>query len=66
MAPRYPHPLIAREGWLFVGIAVVAALLLGIADSGFKYLLPEFGAFFIYTLTMAILLWRPRGLFGRA
>ena len=44
----------------------VAAMLLGIADSGFKYLLPEFGAFFIYTLTMAILLWRPRGLFGRA
>jgi len=44
----------------------VAALLLGIADTGFKYLLPEFGAFFIYALTMAILLWRPRGLFGRA
>ncbi len=43
-----------------------AALLLGVADSGFKYLLPEFGAFFIYALTMAILLWRPRGLFGRA
>jgi branched-chain amino acid transport system permease protein len=44
----------------------VAALLLGIADTGFKYLLPELGAFFIYALTMAILLWRPRGLFGRA
>jgi branched-chain amino acid transport system permease protein len=44
----------------------VAALLLGVADSGCKYLLPEFGAFFIYTLTMALLLWRPRGLFGRA
>jgi branched-chain amino acid transport system permease protein len=44
----------------------VAALLLGIADTGFKYLLPEFGAFFIYALTMAVLLWRPRGLFGRA
>ena len=44
----------------------VAALLLGVADTGFKYLLPEFGAFFIYALTMAILLWRPRGLFGRA
>jgi len=43
----------------------VAALLLGIADTGFKYLLPELGAFFIYALTMAILLWRPRGLFGR-
>ena len=44
----------------------VAALLLGVADTGFKYLLPELGAFFIYALTMAILLWRPRGLFGRA
>jgi branched-chain amino acid transport system permease protein len=44
----------------------VAALLIGVADTGFKYLLPEFGAFFIYALTMAILLWRPRGLFGRA
>ena len=42
----------------------VAALLLGIADTGFKYLLPELGAFFIYALTMAVLLWRPRGLFG--
>jgi len=44
----------------------VAALLIGIADTGFKYLLPELGAFFIYALTMAILLWQPRGLFGRA
>jgi branched-chain amino acid transport system permease protein len=44
----------------------VAALLIGIGDTGFKYLLPELGAFFIYALTMAILLWRPRGLFGRA
>jgi branched-chain amino acid transport system permease protein len=43
-----------------------AALLLGVADTGFKYLLPEFGAFFIYALTLALLLWRPRGLFGRA
>lgn len=43
-----------------------AALLLGIADTGFKYLLPEFGAFFIYVLTLVILLWRPQGLFGQA
>jgi branched-chain amino acid transport system permease protein len=43
-----------------------AALLLGVADTGFKYLLPEFGAFFIYALTLAILLVRPQGLFGRA
>ncbi len=44
----------------------VAALLIGVADTGFKYLLPHLGAFFIYALAMAILLWRPRGLFGRA
>jgi branched-chain amino acid transport system permease protein len=43
-----------------------AALLLGIADTGFKYLRPEFGGFFIYALTLALLLWRPQGLFGRA
>ena len=44
----------------------VAALLVGIADTAFKYIAPELGAFFIYALTMAILLWRPRGLFGQA
>jgi branched-chain amino acid transport system permease protein len=44
----------------------VAALLIGVADTGFKYLLPGLGAFFIYALTMALLLWRPQGLFGRA
>jgi len=43
-----------------------AALLIGVADIASKYLIPEFGAFFIYALTLAVLLWRPRGLFGRA
>jgi branched-chain amino acid transport system permease protein len=43
-----------------------AALLLGITDTASKYLAPEFGAFFIYALTLAVLLWRPNGLFGRA
>jgi branched-chain amino acid transport system permease protein len=43
-----------------------ASLLLGVADTASKYLVPEFGAFFIYALTLAVLLWRPYGLFGRA
>jgi phosphatidylserine decarboxylase len=30
VARRYPHPLIAREGWLFVGGSFVAALLIGL------------------------------------
>jgi len=45
--------------------AFVAALLLGIIDNGGKYLFPQFGAFFIYVAMMALLLWRPAGLFGR-
>jgi branched-chain amino acid transport system permease protein len=43
-----------------------AALLLGITDTAFKYLLPELGSFFIYALTLALLMWRPRGLVGSA
>jgi branched-chain amino acid transport system permease protein len=44
----------------------VAALLLGIGDTACKYLVPELGAFFIFAAMIAILLWRPAGLFGRA
>jgi branched-chain amino acid transport system permease protein len=44
----------------------VAALLIGISLTAFSYIAPELGAFFIYALTMAILLWKPRGLFGRS
>src|SRR5262245_17363225 len=43
----------------------VAALLIGVADTACKYWVPQFGAFFIYVATIAILLWRPGGLFGR-
>ena len=42
-----------------------AALLIGITDTACKYWVPQFGAFFIYAATIAILLWRPAGLFGR-
>ena len=43
----------------------VAALLIGVTDTGCKYWLPQFGAFFIYAATIVLLLWRPAGLFGR-
>jgi branched-chain amino acid transport system permease protein len=43
----------------------VAALLLGIGDTACKYLVPEFGAFFLYAAMIALLMWRPAGLFGR-
>ena len=44
----------------------LAALLLGIADVAGKYYLPGFGAFVIYTVMLAVLIWRPQGLLGRA
>jgi branched-chain amino acid transport system permease protein len=43
-----------------------AALLLGIADVFGKYYVPQLGAFVVYALMVAILFWRPQGLFGRA
>ncbi|HYM99839.1 MAG TPA: branched-chain amino acid ABC transporter permease [Aestuariivirgaceae bacterium] len=42
----------------------VAAILIGLADTACKYWIPEFGAFFVYAATIAVLLWRPQGLFG--
>jgi branched-chain amino acid transport system permease protein len=43
-----------------------AALILGIGDTACKYLVPEFGAFFLYAAMIGLLMWRPAGLFGRA
>jgi branched-chain amino acid transport system permease protein len=44
---------------------LLAALLLGIADVFGKYYVPQLGAFVVYVLMVAILFWRPQGLFGR-
>ena len=44
----------------------VASLILGIGDVAGKYYVPKLGAFVIYTIMIAILIWRPRGLFARA
>jgi branched-chain amino acid transport system permease protein len=44
----------------------VAALLLGIADVAGKYYVPALGAFLIYAVMIAILMWRPDGLFARS
>jgi len=44
---------------------LVAALVLGLADVLGKYYVPKLGAFIVYVLMIAILLWRPQGLFTR-
>jgi len=45
--------------------AFIAALILGFLDNAGKYLWPDGGAFFIYIATVALLLHKPDGLFGR-
>lgn len=46
--------------------AFAAALIIGLVENAGKYLWPEGGGFFIYAITLAILLVRPTGLYGRA
>jgi branched-chain amino acid transport system permease protein len=45
---------------------LLAALLLGIADVAGKYYIPKLGAFIVYSVMIAILIWRPQGLFVRS
>jgi branched-chain amino acid transport system permease protein len=42
-----------------------AALMLGIVDTFGRYFIPAAGAFIIYFAVVALLLWRPRGVFAR-
>ncbi len=44
---------------------LLAALWLGVADVAGKYYVPKLGAFIVYSLMLAILIWRPQGLFVR-
>jgi branched-chain amino acid transport system permease protein len=46
--------------------ALVAALLIGFADTFGKVLFPDYAGIAVYLLMAAILLWRPEGLFKRA
>jgi branched-chain amino acid transport system permease protein len=45
--------------------ALVAALLIGLADTFGKVLVPQIAGMVVYLLMAAILLWRPQGLFGK-
>ncbi|MDB5750313.1 MAG: amino acid/amide transporter rane protein 1, family [Ramlibacter sp.] len=57
--------VVALGGTSSITGPLVAALLLGIADVAGKYYIPKMGAFIVYCLMIAILLWRPQGLFTR-
>ncbi|HEX7749270.1 MAG TPA: branched-chain amino acid ABC transporter permease [Bordetella sp.] len=46
--------------------SLYAGILLGVADVVGKYYVPQIGAFIIYAVMVATLIFRPHGLFGRA
>jgi branched-chain amino acid transport system permease protein len=57
--------VVAVGGTTSITGPLLAALMLGIADVAGKYYIPKLGAFIVYALMIAILVWRPQGLFVR-
>jgi branched-chain amino acid transport system permease protein len=48
-----------------IGGSFAAAVAIGISDMAGKYYFPALGSFLIYLVMVAVLMWRPAGLFGR-
>lgn len=44
---------------------LLAALVLGVIDTAGKYLYPDAGGFFVYAITVVVLLIKPAGFYGR-
>ena len=57
--------VVAVGGLGSIGGSFVAAAVLGISDMAGKYYFPQLGAFLIYLVMLALLIWRPAGLFGK-
>jgi branched-chain amino acid transport system permease protein len=57
--------VVAVGGLGSIGGSFAAAVVLGISDMAGKYYFPWLGAFFIYLVMVALLMWRPLGLFGK-
>jgi branched-chain amino acid transport system permease protein len=57
--------VVAVGGLGSIGGSLAAALVLGLSDMAGKYYVPWLGAFLIYLVMVALLMWRPRGLFGK-
>jgi branched-chain amino acid transport system permease protein len=57
--------IVAVGGLGSIAGSFAAAMLIGVSDIAGKYYAPEFGAFFIYVVLVAGLMWKPAGLFGK-
>jgi len=57
--------VVAVGGLGSIGGSFAAAVVLGVSDMAGKYYFPWLGAFLIYLVMVALLIWRPVGLFGK-
>ena len=57
--------VVAVGGLGSIGGSFAAATVLGITDTAGKYYFPWLGSFLIYLVMVALLMWRPAGLFGK-
>jgi branched-chain amino acid transport system permease protein len=57
--------VVAVGGLGSIGGSFAAAVVLGISDMAGKYYFPWLGAFLIYLVMIALLMWRPVGLLGK-
>jgi branched-chain amino acid transport system permease protein len=57
--------VVAVGGLGSIGGSFAAAVVLGVSDMAGKYYFPWLGAFLIYLVMVALLMWRPLGLFGK-
>jgi len=57
--------VVAVGGLGSIAGSLAAAILIGVSDIAGKYYVPELGAFLIYLVMLAVLMWRPAGLLGR-
>jgi branched-chain amino acid transport system permease protein len=58
--------IVALAGHGQVTASVAVAVIVGLVETAGRYLFPQSGAFLIYLLLIALMVWRPAGLLARA
>lgn len=57
--------VVALAGHGQVRASIAVAMIVGIVETGGRYLFPQFGGFFIYVLLIGLMVWRKDGLLTR-
>lgn len=57
--------IVALAGHGQLTASVLVAVIVGVVETAGRYLLPQFGGFFIYLLLITLMIWRPDGLLMR-